>query len=416
MRTVHIVRKYDLAEWGGTETAVQRLLRGLSGEDIDSVLYCPSLNGVTSSRVPIETSFAVKYYRACVPVWGLTPDAKRQFVSLGGNLFSFDLLPALCWERGVDLVHTHALGRLGAMGAFVAQRWNVPFVVTIHGGFLDLPAPMKREFSTPQREGFDWGRIFGFLLRSRQMLEVADALLTCNSREAELLRAQFPGKRVEVQPHGLPVAQYCQDCREATLRAWPQLRTGEFLVCLGRIDPVKNQVWLVEQAPELFRRHQYARLVLAGPITDEACGAALKRQIAALGLEDRILLTGALPPGDGRLIGLLQSARALILPSISETFGLVLLEAWAAGTTVIASATSGARALVKDGENGCLFDLDHPESFHTAVDTILNHPRRRASMAAAGSRKVARDFDLPVIARGVRQLYHQLIEAKSCVT
>jgi len=416
MRTVHIVRKYDLAEWGGTETAVQRLLHGLAGERVDSVLYCPSLNGATSSRVPVESGFAVKHFKTCVPVWGLTPEAKRQFVSLGGNLFSFDLLTALWREEKFDLIHTHTLGRLGAMAGAAARHRHVPFVVTIHGGFLDLPAPMKQEFSTPPQVGFDWGRLFGFLLRSRQMLHAADALLTCNPSEAAMLRQAFPGKRVEVQPHGIPVSRYREDCRNAARIAWPQLCGREVLLCVGRIDPVKNQAWLVEQAPQIFLKHPNTMLVLAGPFTDEAYSAAIRTRVAELALSHHILFTGALPPGDSRLIGLLQRASALVLPSVSETFGLVLLEAWAAGTTVISSRTSGASALVKHGENGWLFNLDNPAFFHAAVDAVLGQPELRTRLAAAGNAKAVAEFDVPAIARRVRQFYHQLIEAKSCAT
>ena len=105
-----------------------------------------------------------------------------------------------------------------------------------------------------------------------------------------------------------------------------------------------------------------------------------------------------------------------VLPSISETFGLVLLEAWAAGAAVMASRTSGAKALIREGENGWLFDLDKPASFHEAANVALNGSGLRERFAASGGAMVQAEYDVGVVARRLRQLYYQLIEGKSCAT
>jgi len=154
------------------------------------------------------------------------------------------------------------------------------------------------------------------------------------------------------------MAEYEKDHREQARLAFPKIRGRDVLLNAGRVDPIKNQGWLLEQAPEIFRRHPNAILVLAGACTDQPYGEKTDRRIRELGLEKRVLLTGGLPPSDPRLIGLVQEARALLLPSLSETFGLVILEAWAAGTMVLSSRTSGASALIEHGQNGWLFDLE----------------------------------------------------------
>lgn len=155
--------------------------------------------------------------------------------------------------------------------------------------------------------------------------------------------------------------------------------------------------------------------MLAGACTDEAYGESLRRDVAALGLKNRVLLTGGLPPGDPRLIGLFQEARAIVLPSVSETFGLVILEAWAAGAPVLASRTSGASALIRPGENGRLFDLNDPVSFHDALNRILEEPAAAARLAAAGRRLAEAEYDADTLARRMRELYAELIAEKNAL-
>jgi len=418
MRVAHILRKYQPAEWGGTETALQRLTEGLSRLEVQSIVYCPAPEQATkgSPRDPLAVAGgSVRRFRACVPVWGLQPDARRQMLSVGGNLLSFDLPRLLAREPGLDVVHTHTLGRLGGIALAAARRRRLPAVVTIHGGVLDLPAGVRRELAAPVRGGLEWGRLFGWWWRARHVLADADAILTCNPREAELLRQQYPGRHILVQPHGVPLSLYRTDHRPAARAAIPRIAGRQLLLCVGRIDPVKNQSWLVECAPRIFQRHPQAVLVFAGACTDAAYGAALGHKVAALGLDDRVYFTGGLPPGDPRLIGLLQSARVVLLPSLSETFGLVILEAWAAGTTVIASRTSGAESLVSPGKNGGLFKHGDALGFHTELNRVLLDPNQAAHQAAAGARLVEREYDTAVLARRMQTLYAMLIEEKNAL-
>src|SRR5207342_912761 len=100
-----------------------------------------------------------------------------------------------------SIIHTHTLGRIGGIGLTVAKQRNVPFVVTIHGGVLDLPAEVKKRFTALQ-SGWDWGRLFGFLFQSHRLFRDADAIITCNEKEASLLRERHPTKRIAVQAHG----------------------------------------------------------------------------------------------------------------------------------------------------------------------------------------------------------------------
>lgn len=409
MRVAHLLRKYDPAEWGGTETAVLRLLKGLADEGVASSVHAPRLPDEPEHDPLREAGFRVRRFEAVVPIWGIPESEQRQLVAVGGNLVSFELLGTLWRESGLGVVHSHALGRLGAIGLTVARRRGLPFVVTVHGGCYDLPEGVRRTLHAPRVRGVEWGKVVGWATRARHMLDEADAIFTCNPAEAEKIRSHHPGRRVHVQPHGVEAARYRVDRRAEARAAFPWLEDARVLLVLGRIDAVKNPGWVVEQMPELLRREPRLLLVLAGACTDEAYGVTLRQRVRELGLESRVRFTGGLPAGDPRLIGLMQEARAMVLPSLSETFGLVILEAWAAGTPILASATSGARMLITTGINGALFDLGRPAPFVETALTALDDEAWRAGVIAAGRRKVAADYDTAVIARQVKQVYEELI-------
>lgn len=412
MRAIQLLRKLDPDAWGGTETALQRLLAGMQERGITPVVYCPRLSR-RSVREPLrEAGCQVRRFRAFVPIWGISPERRRQLISVSGNLMSFDLLWSLGLERNASVIHVHTLGRIGGIARTVARLHGIPLVVSIHGGALDLP-PTLLANGHDTSSGVEWGKLFGWLLRSRELFRDADAIVTCNGKEADLLRAQLPHKRIVVQPHGVPVANYQRDHRAAARAAYPQLRDRDILLCVGRVDPVKNQMWLLEQAPTIFERHPRATLVLAGVCTDEPYGRQIDEMIRRLGIQNRVLLTGGFPQDDPRVIGLMQEARAVVLPSQSETFGLVILEAWAAGATVLSSQTSGARALIRNGQNGWLFDLKNPGSFHDGLNRVFAEPALSREMAARGT-ETSQEYSVAAAADRIKNLYEQVIEERQC--
>lgn len=411
MRVAHVLRKYVPREWGGTETALKGLASGLAEHGAQSIVFCPE-HPSSGGRDPLaESGCDVRRFRACVPYWGLSESVERQMLAVGGNLLSFDLPRDLAREPDLSVIHTHTLGRLGGIAGTIARRRRIPFVVSIHGGALDLPAAVTQRFRATSRRGVEWGRLFGWWWRARHVLAEADAILTCNTKEAALLKAQYPDVRVIVQPHGVDTALYSRDRRAEAMAAYPSIAGRDLLIVVARIDPAKNQLWVVQRLASLRARHPRAMLALVGACTHEEYGAELQREIERLGLARHVLLTGGLPPGHPHVVGLMQSSRVVILPSIAETFGLVIVEAWSARRPIIASRTSGPVELIRDGENGLLFDVDNPAGFETLVDGLLTDAGRARSLVEHGAES-AKQFDTTALAGRVRRLYSDLAELK----
>lgn len=324
---------------------------------------------------------------------------------------SLDLPWHLMREPDLAVMHTHVLNRLGGIARLVAKRRKIPFVVTIHGGYLDLPEDVKQKMEATGRAGFDYGRMFGALVGSRRVLQDADAIVVFNPREAELLKKRFPRHRVEVMPHGIPVSKFSKDHRTAAEQYLPAVRDKKLILSVARIDSTKNQKLLVDALPQLHLRHPDAALVLVGAETDEGYTELLRGRVAELGLQDHVHWAGFLPPGDPRLLGLYQAASVFALTSDAEPFGIVLLEAWASKTAVVATRTSGAQRLVEPGADGWLIECGSLQQLLEALDSALSDPQETARLAEQGRCKVLEQFDVPVMANRVKGLYEELLKA-----
>lgn len=409
MHISHILRKYEPAQWGGTETAVLRLIQGLQSHGVTSDVHAPH-GASTMDTDPIrELGSKVSRYHAFAPVSGISQRQREELVSWGGNLFSFHLFAQLL-HSPANVIHSHALNRIAGIGLRVARWKKVPHVVTLHGGALDIPAEVNEQLTAPLKGGFEWGKALGALVQSRRVLELTDAIFTCNPREAHLLQKKYPNQRIIVQPHSVPAALYAVDHRAAAIRTFPQIAGRDLIVKVARLDPAKNLPWLVRQLPEIKRRHPKAMLVLIGAGTTQHVVEELNREIEHLGLQNDILLTGGLTSGSPELIGLIQQARVFALCSTAEPFGIVILEAWAAGTPVISSRTSGPLDLIDHGRTGLLYDLDTPSTFHQAIDAVFNDANLHRQLREQASAHVLTEFDVPSIAARVAKVYTELGE------
>ena len=416
MRVAHILRKFDPLEWGGTESAIFQLTNDLTRAGVESVIHAPRHPKREGSVDPFALSESnVRRFGTLVPIVGISSKQKARLVAVGGNLISFDLMGSLWLDGKLGVIHSHAQGRLGSIARVVARARRMPFVLSIHGGAYDIPDEVREGLRRTAAGGWDWGKPLGFMLGSRQLIGRADAIITFNRNEADQIRERHPGRRVITESHGVPTALFARDCRGEAMDAFPRLKGRSVLLVLGRIDPTKNQDWLIAQAADLVRRRPEALLVFVGADTNREYADAIHARIDRQGLQDFVMMVGSLPFGDPRLIGLLQQAKAVVLPSKSETFGIVIVEAWAAGTPVVSSRTSGAAALITEGVNGLMFDLERPETFHAAVDRVLDHADQAKQWGEAGRAKAVAEFDTSNSANRMRRLYEDLIEEKNAL-
>ncbi|MCI4349518.1 MAG: glycosyltransferase family 4 protein [Thermoplasmata archaeon] len=160
---------------------------------------------------------------------------------------------------------------------------------------------------------------------------------------------------------------------------------GPFLLFVGRLASNKGLIPLLDAFQTLSQREPASHLVLIGE--DGGMRASLEARIVTLGLSGRVHLTGFLSD-EARLASAFSEARLFVLPSDYEAFGLVLLEALAQGTPVIASSVGGIPEFIEDGKAGRLVEPRNASALRAAILDLWNDEGTRVQMGEYGRREV----------------------------
>jgi phosphatidylinositol alpha-mannosyltransferase len=199
-----------------------------------------------------------------------------------------------------------------------------------------------------------------------------------------------------VIPNGVDIAAFSGADALAGWKPTPQRRAIGFL---GRIDePRKGLSVLLDALPQLMRSVPDARLLVAGPgNVDET-----RRRIPKP-LQDRVELLGLV--SEELKPRVFRSVDLYVAPNTGqESFGIILLEALAADTTVVASDIDAFRRVLDDGRAGCLFPAGDPSALADVLARLLESPSDREALTERG-REVVRMYDWPVVAAAVVQVY-----------
>jgi D-inositol-3-phosphate glycosyltransferase len=291
----------------------------------------------------------------------------------------------------------------GLAGQDLKERFGVPLVSTFHT--LDR---VKAEASAEDVDIDDPER------RARSEAEVigcSDAVLASCDVEVDQLVELYGAERsrVEVIAPGVDHAFFSPGDRRQARRAIGEERPGPLLLFVGRIQPLKGADVAVRALAELVRRKisGVRLLIVGGPSGPQGGGEveALHALVKSLDLRDRVRF---LPPQRHELLSTFyRAADCCVVPSMSESFGLVALEAAACGTPVVASAVGGLTSIVADGRTGFLLPSRDVAGFAARLDEIVSHPDLAARLGAAAA-YAARHYTWSVAAARLLSLYDEL--------
>lgn len=406
-KVAHVLRKYDPDEWGGTETHVAEVTRNLSAGSVRCEVLAPA--GPTRRDTMLSPEVALRRYRAFCPFVG-PAERRRGLVKNAGNIASFDLLWRLARDRAIDVAHVHTTRRIGGAVRVAMRRTGRPYVVSLHGPVLSDREWLSADTGRRLAGLVDLGKPIGALLGSRRVLRDAARVISFNDAEHDALKSRI-GDRAVRMDHGVSVERLGSGRNRRARRRWPQLGEGRVVLVLGRLCAQKNQRLAIDAFARVAPKD--ALLVLAGGATDPSYAAALLDAAHAVGVAERVVLLGNVPPA--HVPDLLACAEVVLAPSTQEAFGLVVLEAWAARTPVLFSRVGGLSAIadrLADGGRDVALPEGDVVAFGEQLRRCLERPSHRRRLAREGADLVARDFAWEAVARSLSELYEEVVRER----
>ena len=316
--------------------------------------------------------------------------------------FTFELLrtEAAHAPGRYDLVHGH-YWLSGQVGAVAKERWGVPLVQSMHTlGKVKNAALAAGDAAEPDIR----------LRGEAEVVAAADRLVANTDDEARQLIGHYGADpaRVAVVNPGVDLAVFRPGSQQAARRQLGLPETGVVLVFAGRVQPLK--------APDVVL-HAAARLIASDPGLADRLTIAFVGGPSGTGRNDPDgLVELARQLGVGRQIRLeppcpqpelaqwYRAATLVMVPSYSESFGLVAMEAQACGTPVVAAAVGGLRTAVRHGYSGVLVDSRDPGHYARAVRELIDAPGRVARLAS-GAREHAGRFGWSATVDSLLELY-----------
>ena len=301
-----------------------------------------------------------------------------------------------------DVVHSH-YWLSGQVGYLAKDRWGVPLVHSAH-----TLAKVKNAAMADDDEPEPRGRLIG----EEQVVAEADRLIANTVTEARELVELYGADpvRIDVVPPGVDTDVFSPGDQAAARAASGIGQDDAVIVFAGRIQPLKGPEVLVKAVQDLVQAdpNRRWRIVVVGGEsgTGRRSGHRLDELVARLGVGEWVDFRPPVPATE--LAQLYRAADVVAVPSYNESFGLVALEAQAAGTPVVAAAVGGLTVAVADGDSGVLVDGHDPQVWARSLAEVVLDPPLRARMAAAAPVHAAR-FSWEVTVDGLLESYERAL-------
>ena len=352
----------------------------------------------------VEVSNGVRVIQLNVgPISGVTKEQLPGFIPALSDEFK----RALLLEK-YDVIHSH-YWISGKVAMPVAKELDIPLVHTMHTMARvknlnlaegEIPEPMIR------------------VQGETQVVAAADSLIANTDAEAASLVSLYEAcpDNVSVVSPGVNLNVFTAGAGKAAAREFVGLpKDAHIISFVGRIQPHKGPEVLIRSIAEMVQHSPHLRPKLVTNIIGGASGAnqseveRLKELVTWLGIDDVVRFAPPVPRED--LPQWYRAADLVCVPSYSESFGLVALEAQACGTPVVATAVGGLRTAVADGISGVLVDGHDPRAWSSVLARLIQEPQRRV-LLSMGAIEHASHFGWDATSRGTLDIYDRVLSER----
>jgi D-inositol-3-phosphate glycosyltransferase len=387
---------------GGMNVYVRELTSALARSDVACDVFTRAWSPDLPPVVDVEPGLRVHH----VPAGPLSVLPKESLPGVVDEFTAGVLERMVAAPAGGEAPYTsvHANYWLsGLSGHVIKHELNLPLVCTFHT--LDRvkaeSMPEEVEADMPHRRAE----------AEASIIDCSDAVLASCTVEADQIASLYGGEpgRIRIVPPGVDHAFFGPGHRPQARRALGLPVDGRLLLFVGRIQPLKCADVAIETLAELRQSGgEQARLVVVGGPSGphgEKSLQSLHDVADARGVRDHVHFVD--PQPHELLSSYYRAADVCIVPSRSESFGLVALEAAACGTPVVASAVGGLTTLVDHGRTGYLVDEPDPVAYAAAVCRVFDEPLAAERLSTASVLR-ARHYTWRAAARELVELHDEL--------
>lgn len=373
--------------------------------------YKPHVGGVARSVEAFAEEFRRRGHRVRIvaPQFEQTPTDEQDVIrvpalqNFNGSDFAVrlpipGLVTAALADFRPDLVHSHHPFLLGDTAVRVASLFNVPLVFQHHTMYERYTHYVPGDSTLLQQ----------FVVElSTEYANLCDGVIAPSESVAAVLLERGVEKPIRVVPTGVDVARFAQG-DGTTVRDRLKIPREAFLVGhLGRLAPEKNLPFLAEAVAEFLRRHRDAHWIIGGSgPSEEAIREVCKRRKVL----QRVHFAGVCTGQD--LVDAYHAMDVFAFASHTETQGMVLTEAMAAGCPVVALDASGAREVVRDRDNGRLLHGERRKEFAAALSWIAGLDAQQRARLRDSARRTAEEFAMSRCAERLLEFYQSLAEQR----
>lgn len=379
--SVHASPLSDLGsgENGGMNLAIRRLCEGLSLRGVPTDVFVRR-----DGPGPDEELIAPLSRLVRLRVGPAEPIRKEDVSALLDEFSDATIGHAVSERRSYRAIHGH-YWHGGLVGRRLREAWGVAWVQSFHTlSLTKARAGLPLDAIRAQAEG--------------ELVAQADRLVAASAAEAkDLIRLYHASRdRICVAQPGVDPRLFAEHDGSDERRRLG-LEGARIALFAGRLEPLKGAQILLDAAVRLRAHQDFADLVVVVAGDDSGDGAGdvrggerrrLERYAARVGLGDHVRFVGAVP--HEQLAMYYAMADVCVVPSLTESFGLVALEAQALGTPVVAASVGGLREVVEDGVTGYLVEGHDPEDYARAIADVLDDPVRKAEMGEEARRRAGR--------------------------
>ena len=392
MRILHIIPSYLPAKLAsGAIKPTHYLNKALVEKGIEVVVYTMNIDGNKKLDVPLGKEVnldgvKVFYFPMTFRPWQ----------------YSYKLHQALAKSvKDFDLIHiTSVFLSVSTLGAYYAKKFNKPYIISPHGSLMNEPL---RNRNTKKQ-------IYISLIERKNLTDASAIHFTVETEKEEYIKAGLSLKKTIIIPNGLDIEEFNTITRDSATHFKEKFGIApdkKIILFLGRLHRIKGLDILIPAFAEIIKKEPKAVLVLAGP-DDENYKREVLKFIDEVNLRTSdIVFTGMLVGEDKTAV--YKESDVFVLPSYSENFGMVVVEAMYSCLPVVITKYVGIAPEIIKNNAGIVIKKSEKE-LTEAILKILNNPALAQKMGESGKRLVETEFSPGKIADKWIEKYKNIIK------